>query len=179
MFALQMALLGFLPQFLSFYLSSNKTSVSRVTSSHWERESAWRGVPERIGALIIFSELKKSLVMSGFKPRPPVRLASASLPFALCPSGSQFETFILHYFPKTAFFWVQSSEPPKSQLTWETDLRDQFLVGFEPTSSSFWGVCSNPVMCSKLAKQSVFAWRVKFTQKATLKFKLFFVAWGA
>ena len=28
------------------------------------------GVPERIGALLIFSELKKSLVVSGFEPQP-------------------------------------------------------------------------------------------------------------
>ena len=48
------------------YLSRYKSPVSKVSPSHWERVQAAL-VPERIGALIIFSVLKKSLVVSGFK----------------------------------------------------------------------------------------------------------------
>ena len=42
------------------------------TIDTFELEKAWGGVPERIGALMMFSELKKSLVVSEFKPLPPV-----------------------------------------------------------------------------------------------------------
>ena len=45
------------------------------------------GVPVRMEALIIFSELKKSCVMSRFEPLPPVWKASA-LSIALCPSAN-------------------------------------------------------------------------------------------
>ena len=54
-----------------FYLSQNKLPVFRVTPSHWDGESAHYG-GIGIRALIIFSKLKKSLVVSGFKPQTPV-----------------------------------------------------------------------------------------------------------
>ena len=76
MFASQMALLGFLMWFLSF---------SRVTPSHWARESERGELPERIGALIIFFRIEKIFV-SGFEPRLLVWQGSGSS-MLLCPRG--------------------------------------------------------------------------------------------
>ena len=46
-FASQMVLLGFYHNLSLFYLSHNKSPVSRVTPSHWERESAHGGIGRR------------------------------------------------------------------------------------------------------------------------------------
>ena len=52
-----------------FYLFRNRSPVSMLTPSHWEKKSAnGGGVFVRIGALIIFSDLKKSFVLSRFEP---------------------------------------------------------------------------------------------------------------
>ena len=59
-----------------FYHSHNKSPVSKITPSNWESVHA-AGVPKRVGVLINFSELKKCLAVSGFKPTPPVWQTSA------------------------------------------------------------------------------------------------------
>ena len=41
-----------------FYLSHNKSPVSMVTLSHWERKSAYNGASKRRGALKIFGRVQ-------------------------------------------------------------------------------------------------------------------------
>ena len=73
-FAVQMALLGFLSRFLSFkspvtsHLVPGFLQAIRRERERERGEAA--GVPKRIGLLTIFSELKKSFVASGFDPWP-------------------------------------------------------------------------------------------------------------
>ena len=66
-FALQMALLGFLPLFFSF--NPSRAQLSKFTGEQALGERAHAaGAPERIGALIlIFFQLKKSLVLPGIR----------------------------------------------------------------------------------------------------------------
>ena len=69
-FASKMAMQGFLPQFLSFTSPLTSQLFLGLLQAIGSERVHSAGVAERIGALIVFSELKKSLVVSGFEPRP-------------------------------------------------------------------------------------------------------------
>ena len=68
-----------------FYLSRNKSQVSRVTPRWWDSESHMAGVPKRIRALNIFSELKKSLFVSRFEAACVWQVSALSI--VQCPLG--------------------------------------------------------------------------------------------
>ena len=83
-FLSQKALLGFLPRFPSFtspIASRLFPGLLQAIERKRERERVHATeVLERIGALIIFVELKKSFIMSGFKPQLSVCFIHCAMP---------------------------------------------------------------------------------------------------